>query len=86
MSRAYPDFPGAACHAPDVDPDLFVGDGDRGLKRQQRIAEAKAICWRCKWCHDCGLWAYRTHQTGVYGATTTSERDEMRRPRHAAAA
>jgi hypothetical protein len=86
MSRAYPDFPGAACHAEDVDPELFVTEGDRGRKREQRIAKAKAVCFRCKWRQECGLWAYRTHQTGIYGATTTAERDEMRRPRRAAAA
>lgn len=90
MSRAYPNFLAEGhvrglCLAPDVDPDLFVADGDRGLARNRRIEKAKAICRRCEHCEACGLWAYRTHQTGVWGGTTTSERDEMRTGRATAA-
>lgn len=87
--RGYPDFlteRRGACHAPDVDPELFVAEGDRGQKRLLRIEEAKAICWRCVHRQACGLWALRTHQAGVWGATTDSERDEMRHQGHAAAA
>lgn len=81
-----PDWDLAACRQPDVDPELFVASGDRGLARTRRINKAKAICSRCPICRECGLWATRERRSGIYGGTTDTERDAIRKVARRAAA
>jgi WhiB family redox-sensing transcriptional regulator len=87
---AMPDFTGAPCTQPDVNPETFFplvapgpGEGD------WKLAEAKSYCDPCPWQADCLAWALETSQGfGVWGgirldgmaASTRRElRDRLRR-------
>lgn len=70
-----------------VSPNTFYPEVDtRGAnpevrKRLQRLAEleAKAICLTCPVKDDCLTHALRYDEEGIWGATTSDERRELRR-------
>jgi WhiB family redox-sensing transcriptional regulator len=74
---------GAACKGADLG--LFFGpDAEFVTARQQREAEAKAICGRCPVRPDCLAYALDAREDyGVWGGATEDERRAMRRQRRA---
>lgn len=69
----------AACAA--VDPDLFFPAG-----RDPVLAEAaKTYCRRCPLIRECLSYALTHNVEGIWGATTPTERDDLRRRHHIAA-
>ncbi|MGH3584846.1 MAG: WhiB family transcriptional regulator [Pseudonocardia sp.] len=74
----------AACRT--EDPDLFFPGGTTGHWLVQ-AAEAKAICRACPVIETCLDWAMDSgQQAGIWGGTTETERDNLRRRRARAAA
>ena len=62
----------------DSDPDLFFPVGSSGRALRQ-IAEAKAICARCRLEAECLGYALATGQgAGIWGGTTEEERRAFR--------
>jgi len=62
----------AACQS--ADPDLFFPISSSGGSGAQ-VAEAKAICARCRVRRECLAFALRTHQVhGVWGGMSEQER------------
>jgi WhiB family redox-sensing transcriptional regulator len=78
-----PALDGAACKGADLD--LFFGpDAEFVTVRQQREAEAKAICGGCPARPDCLAYALNAPEDfGVWGGATEDERRAMRRQRRA---
>ncbi len=67
----------AACL--DQDPELFFPAGTRGPARAQ-IARAKTVCRRCPVTSRCLQWALDSGQdSGIWGATSATERRALRR-------
>lgn len=60
-----------ACKAA-ADPDIFTPD------RRMTGAEAKAYCRRCPVSTECLAFALASNVTGVWGGTTTKERERMK--------
>jgi WhiB family redox-sensing transcriptional regulator len=83
LGVAPPVLDGAACKGADLD--LFFGpDAEFVTARQQREAEARAICARCPARPECLAYALDTGQDyGVWGGATEDERRAMRRQRRA---
>ena len=73
----------AACR--DADTDLFFGPAAEFVTaRQQREAEAKAICAGCPVRLECLAYALDSGEAyGVWGGATEDERRAMRRQRRA---
>lgn len=73
----------SACR--DEDPELFFPITEkrgRDGRDNADVQEAKAICRRCPVTGDCLTWALTSGQdSGIWGATTSDERREMRRGR-----
>jgi WhiB family redox-sensing transcriptional regulator len=68
----------------DSDPDLFFPIAYSGPALQQ-IAEAKAVCARCRVRVDCLSYALESGQdAGVWGGASAEERREIRSARAAA--
>ena len=66
----------AACRS--ADPDLFFPISSSGPSMGQ-VAEAKAICARCRVRRECLTFALRTHQVhGVWGGLSEQERYPLR--------
>lgn len=74
-SQAFADNPDRACV--EADTDLFFHD--------HHAAPALAICRRCPVIRECFIWAYTTRQEGVWGGTTSTQREALRRRRRRAA-
>ena len=67
----------AACR--DEDPELFFPVGTSG-PALRRIAEAKAVCWRCPVSSECLNWALASGQdAGVWGGLSEDERRALKR-------
>lgn len=81
--RAYPPFMTGpilmACRNAG-DPDAFTEESTTKAG-QRRTAQAVAICLMCPLRATCAEWAIQTEQLGVWGATTTAERDRIRQYR-----
>ena len=71
----------AACR--DKEPDLFFSSAAEGSKPYLAdVADAKAVCRRCRVTADCLLWALDNRcDDGVWGGTAQEERRELK-PRH----
>ncbi len=72
----------AACR--DYDNGLFFGpeQGEHELERQQREAEAKAVCQRCVVIEPCLEFAMDTNQKyGIWGGLNEKERASLKRRR-----
>ncbi|MET8985905.1 WhiB family transcriptional regulator [Nonomuraea wenchangensis] len=68
----------AACR--DVDPELFFPIGNTGFALKQ-IAAAKQVCGGCHVISACKEWALAVGVVGVWGGTTDTERDAIKRRR-----
>jgi WhiB family redox-sensing transcriptional regulator len=69
-----PRFDVAACR--DADPELFFpGDGVNGA----RVEQARDICRSCPSTTTCCDWAIANNVDGIWGGTTTAERNATRR-------
>ena len=67
-----------------ADPDLFFGpDAEFVSARQQREAEARAICAGCPVRDSCLAYALDTGEAGIWGGLTEDERRALRRQRRA---
>lgn len=62
----------------EYDPELFFPAGETGIHVLQ-AREAKAVCRRCPVMETCLNWAMETRQQGVWGGTTETDRDSLRR-------
>lgn len=62
-----------------ADPNLFTEVGDRGKRRNLRVAEAKRVCLGCPFRPECAAWALATNQTGVWGGMSDEDRAAARR-------
>ena len=70
---------GAACRGMSVDV-FYNGDNERGARKRQRDATAKAICANCPVISECLNWAMSVGEpNGVWGGLTTDERSELSR-------
>ena len=63
-----------------VDPDAFFSpDSERGPRRHEREARAKALCSHCPVIDDCLKHALKVQEPyGVWGGLTTTERENAR--------
>lgn len=70
----------AACRA--LDPEMFFSpDDERGPRKRERDAAARAICATCPVQRHCLEWAMAVHEPyGIWGGATSSERALMSRP------
>lgn len=77
---AYPRFlaEGLGRCAGDLFPDDFTEDGIERAQVAMR-ERARRVCLLCPFRRVCAEWALEHHAQGVYGATTTREREGMRR-------
>lgn len=77
---AYPAFlaDGLGNCARDNRPDDFTEDGTRTQQQENARERARRVCYGCPFLRQCRAWAVDTFQQGVYGATTTVERREIR--------
>lgn len=84
--HAYPPFlaEGRGRCATDLWPDDFTNDGIGQADAMAR-ERARRVCLRCPFRLRCAEWAIATVQQGVYGATTTQDRREIRERRSQAA-
>jgi WhiB family redox-sensing transcriptional regulator len=75
LRSASPPFasrPDLACKRPDVDPDLWHRRSDGA------ITKAQELCRQCPALDECAAWAIATRQQhGVWGATTSRERERL---------
>lgn len=78
-SRAYPPFlaSGEGACATHPTPDDFTDESTRRASMQARW-RAKAVCALCPFAAECHEWALATNQQGVWGGTTTAERERER--------
>jgi WhiB family redox-sensing transcriptional regulator len=70
----------AACRA--LDPEMFFSpDDERGPRKRQRDATAKAVCASCPVKRKCFEWALAVHEPyGIWGGATASERASLSKP------
>lgn len=66
----------AACR--DEDLELFFPVSEVGAAADLQIAQAKAVCGRCIVAGECLQLAFDTGSEGIFGGTTTSERQKRR--------
>lgn len=69
----------AACRG--ADPNLFFAEAGNGhmYDSDPRVQEAKSYCRRCPVSNQCLFAAVRDEEHGVWGGTTPSEREGLRR-------
>lgn len=58
--------------------EFFPPPGRGGQHERSRGADALLVCERCPVARSCASWANEEGLEGIYGATTTAERREMR--------
>lgn len=76
----------AACRGMDTET-FFHPDNERGPRRANREAAAKAVCARCPVINQCGEHALRVREPyGIWGGMSESERDDVLAGRRRAAA
>ncbi len=73
LNTGLPDFTGAVCAEPWVDPDVFFDETPAG------VAEAKALCARCPVSDVCLSYAMSVSEQGTWGTYTEKERKQLRR-------
>ena len=62
----------------DEDPELFFApDGARGVAKEAREEDAKAICARCPLVRPCLAHALTNAEWGVWGGTSEDEREAL---------
>ena len=75
-----PKFDGTQpCASPGVDPELFFPETPEDIYHNTR--KAKAICNTCVFVEDCLEYALDNDVVGIWGATTPTERKNIRRSR-----
>ena len=64
----------------DQDPELFfpIPEDKKGINTPQTL-EAKAVCEKCSVVEECFNWATAHGVDGIWGNTTKSERDKIKR-------
>ena len=70
----------AACRQ--LDPDMFFSpDDERGPRKRQRDAAAKAVCGNCPVRRSCLEWALSVQEPyGIWGGLTAAQRASLRKP------
>lgn len=58
--------------------DLHERSGSLPMHKRQEVEDAKAICCQCPVMEKCLRHALSAGEVGIWGATTTSERQRMR--------
>lgn len=62
----------AACK--EADPNLFHPYAESKRMTKEQIRAAKQFCAKCPVLNECGSYALRHHESGVWGSTTEQER------------
>jgi WhiB family transcriptional regulator, redox-sensing transcriptional regulator len=71
----------AACS--EIDPELFfpqeIEIGKKIVSKYTNLSRAKKVCSECPLVLDCLAYALKNHEIGIWGGTTESQRDSIRR-------
>lgn len=67
-----------------MDPEIFFSEDEEreSKKRTEREIIAKKICEPCQVSGNCLDWALRFNEIGVWGGTSTQEREKIKRIGH----
>lgn len=76
---ALPEWPGAACAAPEAEGLVWVPESEMRLPEDRaNVRACKAVCGGCALRAQCLAWALAHTEAGIWGGTSTEERRQMR--------
>jgi len=68
------------CFGKDTE-DFYIDDRGKNYtkKNEKLLMQAKMMCSTCSFMKQCGMYALKYEEYGVWGGTTPQERDKMRK-------